>query len=217
VSSGPTGLIAWIRDKLKSLTGEESTAWRNTGKDVARFMAWDVDEKVHAERLGRQGIDSDAEGPRTPEHMGASSLEGIYPPPRLIDRSIPGERYYIQDTASPRFIAHGSVSRHGELSIDLRTQLEDGQRSTLLSGAEHFQAIVKFFEGEFTSIVSNWQYGTNLAHVNELTARGLSLEAAAASTWSGKQAEKVGFQMLRILNSRGDPGRYTSVKVEFTQ
>ncbi len=202
---------------MKSLTSAETEAWRKTGRDAVRFVERDVEAKLDAERLGSQGIANADERLRTPEHMGASSLEDVPPPPRLIDRSIPGERYYIQDTASPRFVAHGTVSRHGELSMDLRTQLEDGQRSTLLRGAEHFQAIVRFFDSEFTSLVSNWQYGTNLAHVNELTARGLSLEDAAARTWTGEQAEKAGFQMLRIVNSQGDPGRYTSVKVAFTR
>ncbi|MCX0270609.1 hypothetical protein NLM24_07805 [Nocardia zapadnayensis] len=216
MSHGTNRMIAWIRDRLIGLTEKETEAYRDTGKGAVRSVVRGIDESSDVDQRGRQDIEKADEGLRTPEH-GGSPLEDGPPPPRLVDRSVPGERYFVQDTANPRFVAHGSVSSRGELSIDLRTQLEDGQRSTRLRGAEHFQAILKFFEGEFTSIKANWQYGTNLARLNELTARGLPLEAAAARTWTGEQAGIAGFRTLRILNSQGDPGRYTTVKVEFTQ
>lgn len=152
-------------------------------------------------------------------------------PPRLIDRSVPGERYYQQDSARPRhyitsegfyaepknFHAEGFVNPHGELCIEIETKLEDGQRSTVLRGAEQFQSILKYFDGKFTSIRGSWVYGTNLARFNKLTAQGMSPVDAAAGTWTGGQAAEAGFRTVRILNSIGSPGKYEFVEVLFTK
>jgi RHS repeat-associated protein len=147
----------------------------------------------------------------------ATAPRGVPAPPRLINLSTPGERYLVQDPASPRFYAEGTVSSHGELSISIRTVLETGQRSTLLTGAEQFQNIVRFFRGQFTSIKGNWQFGSNLARFNELTAQGLSAEEAAARTWTGQQAAAAGFKTVKVQNLQGTPGKYTSVQVLFTE
>ncbi|MFE9328634.1 hypothetical protein ACIHDR_47650 [Nocardia sp. NPDC052278] len=172
---------------------------------------------IGADEHGGHEIEKAGEG-LSPEHTGSTPHEESAPsPPRLIDRSIPGQRYYKQDTESPRLYSEGTVGPNGELYLTLRTQLENGQRSTLLRGAEQFQAILKYFEGDFTSILGNWQWGSNLARFNELTAQGFSPEAAAAKTWTGKQAANAGFRTIRVLNSQGDPGKYTTVQVEFTQ
>ncbi|WP_221937969.1 hypothetical protein [Nocardia otitidiscaviarum] len=169
-----------------------------------------------AERGGHE-IEKASEG-LSPDGAGPNPLEDSVPaPPLLIDRSIPGQRYYKQDPTSPRLYSEGTVGPGGELYMTIRTQLENGQRSELLKGAEQFRAIMKFFEGEFTSILGNWQWGSNLARFNELTARGLSSEVAAAQTWTGKQAASAGYRAVRLLNAQGDPGAYTTVEVEFTR
>lgn len=139
--------------------------------------------------------------------------------PRLVNESGPG-RYFVKDTAHPRFIAEGSITPRGELSITLRAELETGQRSTLLKGYEQFQAILSFFEGQFTAIKGSWQFGSNLARFNELTAPGpgqLSPNAAAAATWSGQQAAAAGFRTVQVTNLQGTPGNYTTVQVLFTR
>lgn len=152
-----------------------------------------------------------------------SSSESPTPPrgvpaaPRLVDRSVPGERYFIQDTAHQRFYAEGTVSSRGELSISIRTRLESGVRSTLLRGREQFQRILQFFEGGFTSIKGNWQFGSNLARFNELTAQGVAPAEAALQTWTGQQAAAAGFRTVRVLSLEGSPGEYTSVQVLFNQ
>ncbi|MFI6368330.1 hypothetical protein ACIBG0_37015 [Nocardia sp. NPDC050630] len=203
-------------DMIELLSRRTGTHLYDTLGDVAdevraaRRTIGDADEHD-----GRE-IEKASEG-RSPEHAGATPLEdNVHSPPRLIDRSIPGQRYYKQDTANPRLHAEGKVLG-SSLFVSLRTKLENGQRSTLLNGAEQFQTILKFFEGKFTSIVGNWQFGSNLAGLNELTGKGLSLEAAAARTWTGKQAAKAGFERVEIVNVEGSPGEYTSAMVEFTR
>ncbi len=190
-----------LHDTLGDVADEVRTARRTIG---------DADE--HGGREAEKANEGQSR-----EHTGATPLEdNSHSAPRLIDRSIPGQRYYKQDTANPRLHAEGKVLG-SSLFVSLRTKLENGQRSTLLSGEEQFQAILKFFEGKFTSIVGNWQFGSNLAGLNELTAKGLPLEAAAARTWTGKQAAKAGFERVEIVNVQGNPGEYTSAMVEFTR
>lgn len=196
---------------------------RRTGPHLYDTLG-DVADEVRAARRtigdasehGGREIEKASEG-RSPEHTEATPLEdNVHSPPRLIDRSIPGQRYYKQDSSNPRLHAEGKVLG-SSLFVSLRTKLENGQRSTLLSGEEQFQAILKFFEGKFTSIAGNWQFGSNLAGLNELTAKGLPPEAAAARTWTGKQAARAGFERVEIVNVQGSPGKYTSAMVEFTQ
>lgn len=138
---------------------------------------------------------------------------------RLVNESTTG-RYLVRDTAHPRFHAEATVSPRGELSISIRAELESGQRSALLKGYEQFQSILRFFEGQFTSIKGNWQYGSNLARFNELTAPGpgqLSPNAAAAATWTGQQAAAAGFPNARVTFTEGTPGKYTTVQVIFSR
>jgi RHS repeat-associated protein len=134
----------------------------------------------------------------------------------LEDKSVAGEFYYVQDPAHPRFYAKGNVTPRGELSISIRTELESGQRSALLRGQEQFERIVKFFEGRFSSIKGSWQFGKNLDKFNELTAKGVSPEAAAGQTWAAEQAAAAGFKKVTVENLQGTPGKYESVQVLFT-
>lgn len=217
MSSGGIRALAWIRDELERLTRKQSEFLRNTGKDAVCSIEQGVDEFLHVPRCGGHMIDKAGEELRTPEHPGAPPIEDIPPLPRLIDRSVPGEEYSVQDPTNPGLYAYGVISSDGELALDIRTTLDDGQRSPLLRGAEQFHAILKFFEGEFTSIIGKWQWGSNLARFNELTARGVSPEIAAARTWTGEQAGKAGFRTIKVLSSEGDPGNYTDVQVEFTR
>ncbi|MEV0108680.1 hypothetical protein AB0H42_20400 [Nocardia sp. NPDC050799] len=203
-------------DMIELLSRRTGTHLHDTLGDVADEVRAARRTIGDASEHGAREIEKASEG-RSPEHTGATPHEdNVHSPPRLIDRSIPGQRYYKQDTASPRLHAEGKVLG-SSLFVSLRTELENGQRSTLLNGAEQFQTILKFFEGKFTSIVGNWQFGSNLAGLNELTGKGLSLEVAAAKTWTGKQAAKAGFERVEIVNVEGSPGEYTSAMVEFNR
>jgi len=123
----------------------------------------------------------------------------------------------VHEVSNPRLYAEGSVNSRGELSISIRTQLESGIRSPLLKGQEQFNKILQFFAGKFSSIKGNWQFGSNLAKVNELTSGGkMSLGEAAAQTWTGQQAAAAGFPKVTVLNTEGLPGAYKAVQVRFT-
>ena len=135
----------------------------------------------------------------------------------LIDESVPGEVYLVRDPANPRFAARGSVNPRGQLEIDMRTEIEGGPKSTLLKGSEQFKKILGFFSGQFSSIKGNWQFGSNLRTVNTLTAGSkMSVEEAAAQTWTGEQAAAAGYKKVTLLGPpEGTPGNYTTVKVLF--
>jgi hypothetical protein len=140
---------------------------------------------------------------------------GIAAAARLINESATGERYYVRDSSNPRFYAEGTVTRRGELSIAIRAELESGARSTLIRGQEQFERILGFFHGQFTSIKGNWQFGTNLAKINELTSGGMSIEQAAAKTWTGERAAAAGYSRVTVVGAEGAAGHYTSVQVLF--
>ena len=106
---------------------------------------------------------------------------------------------------------------NGVLDITIRTEL-DGARSSVVNGSTQFARILEHFAGKFSAIKGNWSYGSNLADVNRLVGKGLSVEQAAKQTWTGQQAAKAGFTDVRVLEAtKGANGEYTTVKVEFTK
>jgi len=149
----------------------------------------------------------------------------LEPRSKLVDRSVPGERYYVEDkftknSLNKEFYAEGSVnSLREELSISMRTEVETlgiSERSTLLRGAEQFQMILKYFEGKFTSIRGNWTFGSNLNTVNKLTGKGMLIEEAVTKTWTAEQARAAGYPKATIVGKPvGTPGNYTEVQVLF--
>ena len=66
-----------------------------------------------------------------------------------------------------------------------------------------FEAMIKHFGDDATGVVGSWTYGSNLARFNELSAQGMSVEEAAAATWTGTQAAWNG---LESSESRFGPG-----------
>ncbi len=133
-----------------------------------------------------------------------------------IDRSTAGETYFVTDTAHPRFSIRAYIER-GFLRIDMRTVLPDGTRSTVLNGTQEFSNIVNFFQGQFEGILSNWQYGTNLNRINELTADDMPVDQAARQAWSAQRAAEHGFTQVRVVEQAGTPGNYSVIKVSFTR
>jgi hypothetical protein len=84
-------------------------------------------------------------------------------------------------------------------------------------GHELFQQMVDHFGSQANGVVGSWTYGSNLAKFNELTANGMSLEQAAASTWTGTQAVSNGFTNVNVIEVKGSPGAFTKVLAEFTR
>ena len=182
---------------------------------AARDESPEIEDRL-AEPHEETDVMSSVPNTRTPSRPQPATPQAIKPPER-IDRST-GERYYVVDSSNPRFVATGEVHpSRGELTIDIRTVLEDGTRSPVLRGAEEFQNIVNFFRGQFTRIKGNWQYGSNLAEVNRLTGppHNLSLEKAVTRTWTADQARNAGYLNVIDFHANGTPGNYTEVQVIF--
>ena len=59
---------------------------------------------------------------RTPQTRSETTTppQGVPTAPRLVNRSVPGERYFVQDTTHSRFSAVGTISPRKELSISIR-------------------------------------------------------------------------------------------------
>ena len=134
-------------------------------------------------------------------------------PSRLIDNSNP-DRYAVYDSLHKRLQVFAVVD-NGELSLTMRTRLEDGTRSPLLRGAEQFARVLSHFSGTFIGIQGSWSFGDNLAAFNRATAGGMSPENAALQTWTGKQAGAAGYRRVMVRSLEGQPGAYTRVKVVF--
>jgi len=133
----------------------------------------------------------------------------------LIDSSTT-DRYAVYVSAHPRLQAFAVID-NGELSITLRTRLEDSTRSPLLRSAEQFERILSHFSGKFMVIQESWSFGDNLAAFNRATASGMPVEDAARQTWTGRQATAAGYARVVVRLLQGTPGAYTRVKVVFTQ
>jgi len=123
-------------------------------------------------------------------------------------------RYSASDPANPRFQAFATLEED-ELTLLIRTKLPNGQRSTVLHGAEQFKKILVHFAGRFRSIRGSWSYDDNLATFNRAVLAGASPEEAALKTWTGQQAAAAGYGRAVIRSVEGQPGNYTKVVASF--
>lgn len=83
-------------------------------------------------------------------------------------------------------------------------------------GSELLDLFLKLFEGRFKVIHARWYGdGDNLTTFNRLTKMGTDPETAARNTWTGKQAVRRGYTLVRIGEITGNSGDYAEVDVYF--
>jgi hypothetical protein len=134
------------------------------------------------------------------------------------------ESYRAVDPANKQLVAVGYL-REGELELHIRAQTDAGVRGSI-RGAEQFKKIIDYFGLEkIRSIKGSWSFGDNLSAFNKAIAALPPAErttpqaqsAAAAATWTGKQAKEVGFTVAHVTRAYGEPGKYDKVEVSYTR
>jgi hypothetical protein len=125
-------------------------------------------------------------------------------------------RYSVSDPADSRFHAIAVVEDE-ELQIDIRAELESGERSAVLNGADQVRKILAHFVPRYKSIRTCWWFGDNLAAFNRAIAAGATPEAAAVRTALGHQFALAGFSRALIRSLEGFPARYTKIVVSFVR
>jgi hypothetical protein len=123
-------------------------------------------------------------------------------------------RYMVLDPSDPRFRVTALIEEE-ELVIDLRTELESGERSTALKAADQLRRILARFVPRYRSIRISWRFGENLVAFNRCTAAGATPEEAALRTAVGHQLALAGYPRPDILSLEGFTARYTKVVVSF--
>lgn len=108
----------------------------------------------------------------------------------------------------------GELVGSGELSFIIENLPSDG---TGCPGKWLFDTMMQHFGLSVKEIQGNWTYGVNLATVNNLTAKGFSLEEAAKQTYTAMRAQDWGYVNVTILQATGSPGYYSSVNAVFTK
>ncbi|WP_410614097.1 hypothetical protein [Amycolatopsis sp. lyj-109] len=88
-------------------------------------------------------------------------------------------------------------------------------------GAQMFDdAISNFGVENVAAIQGKWvtNMPSNLNTFNDLTRSGaMTVEQAAAATFTGKMAARFGFTKIEVVKTIGSPGAYTDVEVLFTK
>jgi hypothetical protein len=123
-------------------------------------------------------------------------------------------RYVVSDPSDPRFRVTALIEEE-ELVIDLRTELESGERSAVLTATDQLRRILARFVPRYRSVRVSWWFGENLVAFNRCVASGASPEEAALRTAVGHQLALAGYPIPRILSLEGFTARYTKVVVSF--
>ncbi|MCB0357274.1 MAG: hypothetical protein KDD40_09720 [Bdellovibrionales bacterium] len=153
----------------------------------------------------------------------------------LVDYSKP-DHYFVRDSSDTHLFVIGSVSKQGDLVLNLRTKGPDGQRNKKLSGKDQFKKILNHFGGQFSAIKGVWvasteflgsnfdginpvHAGDNLSAFNHALREGYDVGQAAFMTWTGRQAALNGYSELdsNSIQLHGNYGNYYSVIVRFVQ
>ena len=109
------------------------------------------------------------------------------------------------------------------LFLSIFTQGNNGERSPLLKGKEQFSKVLLHLSGQFDSITGQWKQmddyekSYNLDIFNSEIQKGASVEAAALSTWTGKQSIKHGFNKVELRHTKSNDGLYTYVEAVFSK
>jgi hypothetical protein len=125
-------------------------------------------------------------------------------------------RYSVSDPADARFQATG-VIEGVELVVDLRTELESGERSAVLRAPEQMMKIMAHFAPRYKSVRTSSWVGENLTAFNRAIAAGATPEVAATRTSLGRQLALAGYWRTAIRSLEGYPARYTKVIVSFSR
>lgn len=125
-------------------------------------------------------------------------------------------RYSVSDPVHSCLRAT-AVLEEEELLIDVRTELESGERSAVLNGADQLSKILAHFFPRYKSVRTSWWSGENLATFNRAVAAGATPEEAALRTAFGHQLALAGFSRALIRSLEGSPARYTKIVVTFQQ
>jgi hypothetical protein len=123
-------------------------------------------------------------------------------------------RYSATDPGDPRFCATAAVENE-ELLIDIRTELESGERSAVLNGADQLRKILAHFFPRYKSVRTSWWCGDNLAAFNRGIAAGATPEEAVVRAPMGHQLALAGFSRVVMQSLQGFPARYTKIVVSF--
>lgn len=90
-----------------------------------------------------------------------------------------------------------------------------GGRVAGFDGHLIFKLFLDYFGSRVQAVLGNWEGDSdNLAQFNGLSQR-LPLEEAARKTWTGRQAVLHGYTHVFILDTKGSPGAFERVAVEF--
>jgi hypothetical protein len=123
-------------------------------------------------------------------------------------------RYSATDPDDPRFCATAVVEDE-ELLIDIRTELESGERSAVLNGPDQLRKILAHFFPRYKSVRTSWWCGENLATFNRGVAAGATPEEAVVRAPMGHQLALAGFSRIVIQSLQGFPARYTKIVLRF--
>ena len=89
-----------------------------------------------------------------------------------------------------------------------------------IRGTEMFNLMMRAFGPKVRAIAGVWRKGfggqpsVNLDKVNELTAKGVSLEEAVKQAWTSTRAARLGFTKVTVQESpEGVPGNYAKIDV----
>jgi len=104
-----------------------------------------------------------------------------------------------------------NLDKNGIVEFKINTQ------GTAVRGTDLFRQMMSHFGDHAKGVWGKWVRGTNLDKVNELTARGVSLEDAITQTWTANRAREAGFGRATLKKEVGKPGEYTDLEVEFTR
>lgn len=123
-------------------------------------------------------------------------------------------RYLVSDPNDPRFRVTALIEEE-ELVIDIRTELESGERSATLNAADQLRRILAHFFPRYKSIRTSWWFGENLVAFNRSTAAGATPEEASIRTPVGHQLALAGYPHPLILSLEGFSARHTKIVVRF--
>jgi hypothetical protein len=106
----------------------------------------------------------------------------------------------------------GELDEFGIVTFAVFAASDSPIRGTML-----FLRMMNAFGSDATAIQGVWRKGQrpsiNIDKVNELTAKGTSIDDAVLQAWTVTRARKLGFTKVSVVRHEGSPGNYRKIDV----
>lgn len=125
---------------------------------------------------------------------------------------------WINPKNHDNYVTDTGITSDGHVFLNLKADVGKNQPGHV-GGTELFNSTIDHYakNNDVKGVLTQWVGGANLEAFNRNMASGMTKEASAVGTFTGKMARRRGFTNVNVAQAKFKDGEYRSVSVYFTR